>query len=287
MGDAVRGLGESVTSLLQFKDPSADLRDPSYAQYSLFKLGVIRSVDHYARRIAPLIRESWEVYSSDRSWVVASAPFARLRNSANLLCSRAWELIRDDLPSELEFCRRDIRKYPDPLRFSDKNFSRYSELSLEEREKAAERSLAACIRDSGFNGCAVVFIDDIRVTGTQQDIIRRYLKRAGASYVSWMYLIDVAKSIARTMPELEYRLNMLGVPSFESFARILVEEEVEPTLKCIWRLFTYNRKRIEILGHQLNGDVKKKLLEMAKREGFLEVRTFAEKMYILGYENRE
>jgi len=267
-----------------------DLSEPIYAHYSLFKMGVRRNVLHYAEMLAPLAADLIPVNGAPADWVLTSPPHRAIPCAANLLCWRLADalkrsVLRGQWPATIAPLVVDIRYQHGIAASLDSDdaakYRDYSQLSWRDRIKSLQDANHLMIKDAAFASRAVVFVNDINVTGAQQRDMQLYFQSAGAATVHWLYIIDVDESIGRSKPQLEYSINHATTISLGEFRRILAEEDIRYTTKCIWRLMAYETHDLERLLRGLDADRRSAILRLVVEEGRFDGDSFREKVELL------
>lgn len=259
-----------------------DADDPFYAHYPAFKLGVKKAARHYAELLAPVALDLIGDRDASGDWVLTSPGLTGAPAGANLLCWALHDLIRDKIPDSKTLTLIDIAHArthlseiaPDVLQ---RHYD-YAKLSFEDRVRERERSRHSILLDERFRGKAVIFVNDILVTGAHQLTKDRYFREVGAATVRWLYLIAVDPEIGRSHPELEWEINY---SSFDDFFRMLRDEEIEYTCKCLQKLFQQERTGLEAIVRGLSPQRRGRVLAAARREGFQDLDCFREKMELL------
>lgn len=269
-----------VVSLHQIRQLPLDKSKPVYAEYAAFKLGVKRSARHFARQLAPLTRQLVTDNAQYTEWVLTAPALTGAPAGANLLCWNLNEMLREEMPGGTTLQQIDIHDEREAEAVVDPQVLRrhydYAKLSFEKRVKERERSKHA--PDSRFAGRAVLFVNDILVTGAHQCTMKRYFESVGAAAVWWLYLIDVDPEIGKAEPELEWEINY---SSFEVFAQLVSQEEIDYTGKCLQKLFHYNRVEFEQILDQLDAARRAKILQLALEERFESVESFQENLELV------
>lgn len=259
-----------------------DKSDRFYAEYPAFKLGARKSVLHYAKLLATVAKRLILSDANDTDWVLTSPGLTGAPAGANLLCWDLYDLLKKALPDSTGLSLIDIRhKKHLPVVKGPTDLKRqydYAKLDFETRVKERERTSHHIIPDDGFRNRAVIFVNDILVTGAHQHTQKRYFESVGAAIVKWLYIIEVNQAIGRLEPELEWKINH---SSFDDFLHIVSAEEIQYTCKCIQRLFLYDLPKLEQILLVLDAERKADILDLAVLEGFDEVGCFSEKMALL------
>jgi hypothetical protein len=274
-----------VTSLYRIGRLPLDPNAEAFRRYPSFKLGVTESVRHYARLMLPLVKEIIARDPERADWILtAPAITARTPAAANLLC---WELcdlyarerggigsaslslidIRHDSESAASIDWKDPNKSQD-----------YAELDFADRVNERERSSRRMIPNADFRGRPILFVNDMCVTGAQQQVMQRYFERAGAACVRWLYVIVVAPEIGRTTPKIEWQINFAP---FEDLLRMVSREQIRFTGKCVQRLMGLSVAELERVLRALDGERRARLLELAVLNGFQNLDGFQEQLELI------
>src|SRR5262245_31186226 len=206
-----------ITSLHRISRLPLDTNAEIFQQYPGFKLGVTDSVNHYARLLLPLMSGLIASESQHTDWILtAPAIAAQTPAAANLLCRALFDLyLRDsNLPGSKRLSLIDIRHdtesadsidWKDPAKSQD-----YAKLDFADRMTERERLSRRLVSNGEFRGHPVLFVNDMCVTGAQQQTMQRYFERAGAAGVRWLYVIVVDPEIGRTNPRIEWQINYVA-----------------------------------------------------------------------------
>jgi ribonucleotide reductase beta subunit family protein with ferritin-like domain len=272
----------SVTSLHTIADASIDPGEPLLREYPAFKLGAKRSVLYFARLLLPLARQLIERDEHQTSWVLTAPAMIAAPAAANLLCRELHPLLRRELPAALRLSVVEIGTEKDAAtRFQWKEGVRsfdYATLGVEDRVRERQRLSASLVIEPEFRDGAVLFVNDIRVTGAHQCAMERYFERARARAVHWLYVVDVVQAVGRSEPRLEARLNHT---SLDELMQLLACEEIEYTSKCIQRVLLLGDEEIEQLLRRLDAGRTGRLLELTIAEGYSGLAAFRPKVDLL------
>lgn len=232
-------LREAVHCLHRVTRLPVDLADPVFAHYSTMKLGAAASVAHYAALLVPLVERVIAADPSCRDWVLTAPGADSLPSGANLLCEAVDELLRGRLRPGVALRRIDIRQHPgDPRHRELTRADKYSRLRWSERRRSRAYWHSLLVDEPAFAGRAVIFVNDINVTGAQRDGMREWFARMGAASVTWVYIVDVDETIGRTAPELENAINESTPLSIERLAELLLSDGIRVTSKCVGKLLS-------------------------------------------------
>lgn len=242
-----------------------------FRHYPAFKLGVTASVRHYARLLLPLLKK---MIASDTGCILTSQPLAaQTPAAANLLCWELFDLYMRDVSNGKELSVIDLQYDNEGTASID-----YAKLDVSDRVKERERLTRRLVPNTELQGRAVVFINDICVTGTQQRALQQYFDNAGAACVKWLYLIVVDPEIGKAKPELEWQINFAP---FEELLRLVSREEIQFTGKCVLKLMQLSIAELDQVLRALSEERRAQLLELAVRNGFGNMKNFREQIELL------
>jgi hypothetical protein len=200
------------------------------------------------------------VASEPRGWVVTAPPLFVLPAGANLM---AWEVCR-----ELVLRCVDLR-YTQPHPRGTKND--YASTGIPERirnrKELHEGSCAPRPEAGDFEGRAVLVINDINVTGTQQLFIERTLQSVWPASIHFLYVVQVDPELGRSHPEVEHSLNHLSLETFEDFVEVVTRADIDYTSRCMARLFDYPLQRFAEVIRSCDESRRARLRELAQAEG--------------------
>ena len=276
--------GTDITCLRRISVTPIYLSDAIFGEYSAFKLGATRSVSHFAELLLPLLKKLIASSSEHTDWILTAPPIAnRTPAAANLLC---WELFRlcqheQDLRAG-KFTLIEIQhdsesatsiEWKDPTKSQD-----YAKLDFADRVTERERSSRRLVHNADFHGRPVLFVNDICVTGAQQDTMQKYFERAEVACVRWLYVIGVDQEIGRSNPEIEWQINF--VP-FDDLLRMVSLEQIQFTSKCVQRLMHLSSAELDEVLRAFNEERRTRLLELAILNGFVNLDGFLEQMELV------
>lgn len=273
-----------TTSLHRISKLPLDADAEIFRQYPGFKLGVTRSVRHYAQLLLPLVKKLIASDSEDANWILTAPPIENpTPAAANLLC---WELFRlcqrEHDPRAGKLTLIDIHHdsestrsldWKDPTKSQD-----YARLDFADRVTERERSSRRLVRNPEFHGRPVLFVNDICVTGAQQHTMQQYFERAEVACVRWLYVIAVDQEIGRSNPEIEWQINFAP---FGDLLRMVSREEIQFTSKCVQRLMHLSIAELDQILRALNTERRARLLELAVLNGFQDLIGFQEHMELV------
>ena len=224
------------------------------------KLGVRESVGLFARWLAPVAEKITSSRPEVADWVVSAPPFYTLPAGANLL---AWEVCRI-----LGLRSVDLRY---TLPFPRNVHGDYSKSAVEDRirnrRELHEGECAPRPDEADFRDRAVLFINDINVTGTQQRFVQQTLEPVHPASIDWLYLFQVDPDLGRSKPEIEYELNHLHLATFEEFVEIMARADLDYTSRGVDRLLRYSAAEQETLFLSLDEKRRSRLHQLIALEG--------------------
>jgi hypothetical protein len=265
-----------TTSLHRITKLPFDAHGEIFRHYPAFKLGVTGSVRYYARLLLPLVKNLIASDSQHHDWILTAPPLvAQTPAAANLLCSELFDLyLRErDVRDPKELSLMDIQYDNEATTSSD-----YAKLDFIHRLTERERLNRLLVRNAGFHGRAVLFVNDICVTGAQQHAMQQYFERAGAACVRWLYLITVDQAVGRSNPEIEWQINFAP---FEDLLRMVTSEQIQFTGKCVQRLMHLSIAELEQVVRALHRERRTGLMELAILNGFQNLAGFEEQMELV------
>ena len=273
-----------IICLHRISETPIDPSDAIFGEYSAFKLGVTRSVRHFAELLLPLVKKLVASDSEHTDWILtAPAIAAQTPAAANLLCSELFRLCRRERDLRAgELTLIDIQPDSESTNWIDwKNPTTsqdYAKLDYPDRVTERERFSRRLVRDAEFQGRPVLFVNDICVTGAQQHTMQQYFEHAEAACARWLYVIAVDQEIGRSNPELEWQINFT---SFEDLLRMMSREQIQFTSKCVQRLMHLNLAELDQVLRALNSERRTRLLELTILNGFQNLDGFQEQMELL------
>lgn len=247
-----------------------------FRYYPGFKLGVVDSVRYYARLLLPLVRELIANDSEHTGWILTGpAIAAQTMAAANLLCRELSEsyLRERDIPNYKELSLIDIQYDNEGTASID-----YANLDLAERLKLREHLSQKLVRNADFHGRPILFVNDVCVTGAQQNAMQEYFERDGAACVRWLYLIVIDPEIGRANPKIEWQINFAP---FEDLLRMVSREQIQFTGKCMTRLMNLSIAELDQVLRALDVERRTRLLELATLNGFQNLEGFEEQMKLV------
>jgi hypothetical protein len=261
-----------ATSLHRISRLPLDSDAEIFRHYPAFKLGVTASVRHYAGLLLPLLQRVMAGEPEQTGWIITAPPImAQTPAGANLLCRGLFELYTHDQnrSNGPELSLVEIRHdsttpssidWKDPAKAQD-----YAKLEFADRVSERERASRRLVDKGDFRGRPILFVNDICVTGAQQQVMQRYFDQAGAAGVKWIYLITVEPEIGRATPAIEWQINFTP---FENLLRLVSCEPIQFTGKCVQRLMGLSVAELDQVLRGLDGERRSRLLQLAVWNGY-------------------
>ena len=265
-----------TTSLHRIDKLPLDTDAEIFRQYPAFKLGVTAAVRHYAGLLLPLMKRIIESDSEHSGWVITSPALASdTPAGANLLCRELFDLYTRErgVRSSKELSLIDIQYDNEAMASID-----YAKLGFADRVTERERLSRQLVPNANLQGRPVLFVNDISVTGAQQQTMQQYFERVEAACVRWLYLLFVDPEIGKTKPDIEWEINFAP---FEDLLRMVSREEIQFTGKCVLKLMHLSIGELDQVLRALNRERRTRLLELAQLNGFAKLNDFQQQMELV------
>jgi hypothetical protein len=268
-------MNSTTTSLYRLNQLPFDADAEIFRQYPAFKVGVVASVRYYAQLLLPLVKKL--IADSDHTdWIMTGpAIAAETMAAANLLCRELFDLyLRErDRRNSKELSLVDIHYDNEATASID-----YANLDLADRLSLRARLSQRLVRNADFHGRPILFVNDVCVTGAQQQAMQQYFERDGAACVKWLYIIVVDPEIGKANPKIEWQINFAP---FEELLGMVSREEIQFTGKCMTKLMNLSIAELDQVLRALNAERRTRLLELATLNGFQNLDGFAEQMKLV------
>lgn len=258
----------SSSSLHTIASFPLDPHNPLYEHYPAMKLGVRESVRHYATLLAPLAETILASEPETTEWVLTAPPLYVIPAGANLMLEETYRILRESR----RFLKAVDLRYARPNPGSRINLGGdYANARIDvrvgDRKMLFESDWAPRPDPADFRDRAVLVVNDINVTGTQQEFIHRMLESVHPASIHWLYLIQVDAAVGRSHPEVEYSLNHVNLETVEDFAEVLRRPDVDYTARCIRRLFGHPEATLEMLLRSMEPQCLERLHRLLIEEG--------------------
>lgn len=279
-------LPTSLHSLRKIEKLPIDYSDDFFRHYPRLKLGVTESVEYYGAQLSRLAEDViTQSLPRTTGWVITGPASNVLPGGPNLVCSYIYEDLKNKLPDSITLSLVHLRQQTDDLEIKDSaalhKYHNYSTFTQQERNQSYEQAREPLIEPRNFRGRSIVFVNDVKVTGTQQRYMQRAFARVDPVQICWLYILEIDREIAEAQPEVEYAINHSCIASFEEFADLLATHNLEYTSRCITRLLSYDLSELAKLFEMLDVGRKRTILELATAEGRFGGDYFKERMDLL------
>jgi len=276
----------SLRSLRIIEKLPIDYSDDFFGHYPRLKLGVTESVDYYGAQLSRLAEDIiTQSLPGPTDWVMTGPAYNVLPGAPNLLCSYIYEDLKNKLPDSITLSLVHLRVETDDLEIKDSEslnkYHNYSTFTQQERNQLYKESREPLIEPRDFRGRSILFVNDIKVTGTQQRYMQQGFAKVDPPQICWLYILAIDREIAEAEPEIEYAINQSSLASFEEFADLLATHNLEYTSRCITRLLSYELSKLAKLFQILDVGRKQTILELATAEGRFSGDYFKEKIDLL------
>ena len=245
-----------------------DLRHPVFVHYPAMKFGERGAVEHFARLLEPVARG----LGCD---ILTAPPVLRLPSGANLVC----EALARRLGMEMEA----LRLAEEPGAFeSEAEFAQMGDYArLDYRARQAEPDEDVTFDADKFRDKEVIFVNDINVTGSQQERMIRLLAPARPRAVHWVLILDVVPDIGRCFPHLESEINHSRFADQDELIAFLRNADLTYTGKFVARLLSYGIESWARICRSLDRAKRRAIREAILAEGAYPDAVFGEKLALL------
>lgn len=212
-------------------------------RYSRMKFGSQQEIDFFAQEMAwhfiqkiifnkDGLSEYFKNIKAKGEHIVMLVPGVRnVQVSANMISQRALTEINtflalNDLPT--------IVYVTLPRLASDK--SNYAELTQEQRASLSSVTQTQVPGKEFFeHGVHVIFADDVRITGSTADRIRKLALDAGALSFREIYAVAISPDVSTNRPEIEHELNTTVIKGAldDEILAILHEPDFQPVQRLV------------------------------------------------------
>lgn len=276
----------SLRSLRTIEKLPIDFRDNFFFHYSRLKLGVTQSVDYFGAQLSrPAEEVITESLPEHADWVIAGPAYNVLPGGPNLLCSYLYENLRNKLPDSIALSFAHLGDETGNLEIKDaeslNSYHNYSTFTQQERTQSYEHSPDPLLEPRDFRGRSILFVNDIKVTGTHQRYMEQVFAKLDVPQICWLYVLAIDQTIAEAEPEVEYAINQSSIGGFDEFAELLARDKLAYTSRCITRLLSYELSQLAKLFQMLDLSRKKAILERVTAEGRYSGDYFKDKIDLL------
>lgn len=277
---------KEIHALEEVNSLPLELDQPRYRHYPGMKLGHLPDIHFFARQLSELIHVILQQQKDQKNdWVLTAPAFYQLPAAANLIARQIQDLLQQrGISIPLVEPRLSPQQVEIRTREDIKNYNNYSKNNLQQR--IAERQRVQQHLDSNsllpqFQQKSVMVINDINVTGTQQQFMQARFEQLQARECTWLYIFTVDKSLAHRYPDIEYQINSSRWQSLDQFAELLCDQKTSPTARCLGRVFNETLADFRYLINALDRDTRQKIYALAQLERRYNGPLFADKMQFL------
>lgn len=262
------------------------LDQPRYRHYPGMKLGYLPHVHFFSQALSQLALDVLQKNSFQQDqWILTAPAFYQLPAAANLMARQIQDTLQQQgcyiplIEPRLSPQQVEIRTAEDI-----KHYNNYSRNNLQER--IAERQRVQQHIDSKslltqFQRKSVIVINDINVTGTQQQFMQARFEQLQVRNCIWLYIFTVDKTLAHRYPDIEYQINSSQWQSLDAFAQLLCDPQTSPTARCLGRLFNETADNFRYLINAIDQPTRQKIHSLARLERRYSGPLFADKMRLL------
>lgn len=236
-------------------------RDTVPGNYSAFKLGRAEDIATYARMTNDrmVARMPEQPY---REWLVTGPPLTAIPCAANLLAESIVAL--RNLDGGENFKYRPVRKSSDAKHFPTGHYAHLDRAERLNVLEAARRDDWA--KDTAHLNASIIVIDDVRVTGAHEHVMRSFLEMSGVERVHWQYLLDLRLTPGSTAEVAEPRLNSVSIDD-RGIAELVREDQFQPTTRFVWGLFATDFRQFADVVELMRARMATLILRLIQQEG--------------------
>ena len=218
-------------SLYKLNNETVSLFDSS--QYSLLKFGHKKAISHFADKLFHLIVDLHKSKSIDlNKCVILIGPYQFIDTASSLLTKQTVERLNDfadhlGLVKKIESLKVDRKTT---------YFTDYAKMSKEDRYNLIKNdSFYVDYNKLGDND--IIIIDDIRISGTHEDIMFDLFQSDGFSKtVNFLFLAEIDPDSFE--PAIEHHLNSTVIETAHDLIPYLVEDSLEFTTRGVKMIFS-------------------------------------------------
>lgn len=218
-------------SLFKLTNETVSLFDAS--QYSLLKFGHKEAISHFSEKLFHLIIDLHKSKSIDLSkCVILIGPYQFIDTAASLLTKQIVEQLNGFLD------KLGLTKKIESLKIDRKTtyFTDYAKMSKQERYNL--------IKNDSFHldfgkvaDYDIIIIDDIRISGTHEDIMFDFFKSGGFSKtVNFLFLAEIDPHAFD--PSVEHHLNSTVIETANDLIPFLTEDSLVLTTRGVKMIFS-------------------------------------------------
>lgn len=254
---------ESEFALLTISTIPVDTGNETLRRYPRLKLGSLETAWFFARALSRKARQTIDDHSHITRWVVTAPPLQNVCGAANLMARFCHELLESELPDSIDLSHKDLKLAGAPRGAAQlQKADGYSRMHYEDRISSRRNGPRPDLDHEGFRGSGIIFVNDINVTGAQQQFMSAQFRRVEPSLIQWLYVLAIDPVLGHSEPGLEYLLNNANHTDWPDFAHLLLHQELEYTGKCLARFYAFDVRQIQDLLPKLGARKASKLLQL-------------------------
>lgn len=259
-----------------------DFDQALFAHYPAMKMGVCSSLETYIDPLAGLVKKTMAQHPDCKEWVLTAPPYLALPAAANLLCWKLMATVQAELPDDYSLELLNLHYTSIETGVSDERDFKlryeYSNNTLEDRIKERARLQDDIHRHAAIlSGRGVIVINDIKVTGTQQQQMTQSFQRVKPQHVEWLYIFAVDPDLGVRHPEIEHQINSSRLQSLPEYQQLICDAGTQHTARCISRLYSHELDDFKVLVDALAKDKRRELFALITAEKRFNGDYFAEK----------
>ncbi len=271
-------------ALKQLNSVPLALEEAIFQHYPAMKLGSLSAIQFYSQQLYTIAR-TLITQSDEASWLITAPPYYHLPAAANLLAREVHkQLLSDGINTEL--CEPKLGEQH--ISFNTQAefdlYYDYSKNNLQQRiaeRQRLQQALEDCPSLSQLDGKSILIINDINVTGTQQQFMQKAFDKFGAKRCEWLYIFNVENTLGTTHPQIEHQINHSGINTTESYISLLNAADTTHTARCVSRLFNESLDNFTFITNSLTTETREQLHTLARAEGRYNGLLFSQKMELL------
>ena len=265
------------------------LTHPLLKAYPAMKMGDARAIAFYARQLADHLSRVMDQHNHIEQWVITSPAWFMVPSAANLLAWQVYDRLKHqpDKANRVSYTKLSYMQTNLIPHSHGQDYQYYCQGSLADRVSRVEQTREREGDDEilrqhqCFDGKAVIVVNDIRVTGTQQQFMQQSFDQLPIRHLHWQYILDVDGELGRNRPDVEHQINFSTMATDEAWEKLIKKPDLIFTSKSLVRLFSYPLAAFERLLNELPESRLQQLHELTRQEGLAQSHYFGEKMPIL------
>lgn len=239
------------------------------ADYSYLKFGSDVVAKKFGYELADGIYSSLaDMFHTDKRVVVLPSPYNCVPNAAMVMCGhfidRLNHLVTMDGGQTVEFSyiRRKLNFTVD-----------YGFLSHKERMELLTRD-EMYVNSSFVQGKTVLFLDDVRITGTNEHCMKSVIDKFGMNHEDCAFVYFAALA-GESSPEIEARLNLNAVNTLAEYRDLMDTPNHHIIVRPIKFILGRSEEEFETFIHSCDADKLRKIYHGAISEGYHMAENFA------------